>query len=147
MNKRTGTILQRVTGLLPERFPRRSQQNHAFIVENRSKEVVNPAAVKKMFEADFSKQNTEARGFSQEDRKFMKIVEAGITHCHDGHYEMPLTLKEQNLELPNNYELASRRLMQLKKRFLKDEHYQEDYVKFMKGYTELRKDTREGLPQ
>ena len=91
--------------------------NHAFVVKSRSKEVINPAAVKKMFEADFSEQNREIRGLSQEDRRFMKIVEDGVGRCNNGHYEMPLPLKEQDPELPNNHELALRRLFQLKKGF------------------------------
>ena len=71
----------------------------------------------------------------------MKIVEDGIGYCNNGHYEMPLPLKEQDPELPNNRELALRRLFQLKKRFLRNEQYKEDYVKFMndmivKGYAE-----------
>ena len=112
--------------------------NHAFSVESRGKEVINPAAVKKMLEADFSEQNSEAQGFSQEDRRFMSMVEKGISRCPDGHYEMPLPCKEKNLELPNNYELALRPLIELKRRFLKDE---QDYVTFMndviaKGYAE-----------
>jgi len=76
--------------------------SHAFIVENRSKEVISPVAVKKMFEADFSERNAEARGFSQEDRIFMTIVEEGNSRCQDGLYEMPLPLKEQNLQLLSN---------------------------------------------
>ena len=99
--------------------------------------MINPAAIKKMLEADFSEQHSEARGFSQEDRRFLSMVEKGISRCPDGHYEMPLPCKEKNLELPNNYELALRPLIELK-RFLKDE---QDYVTFMndviaKGYVE-----------
>jgi hypothetical protein len=37
--------------------------SHAFVVESRCKEIINPAAVKKMFEADFSERNVEAQDF------------------------------------------------------------------------------------
>ena len=47
----------------------------------------------------------------------MKIVEDGIGYYNNGHYEMPLPLKEQDPELPNNCELGLRRLFQLKKGF------------------------------
>ena len=103
--------------IVTREIPTSKNANHAFVVKSRSKEVISPAAVKKMFEADFSEQNVETRGLSQEDRRFMKIVEDGFGRCNNGHYEMPLPLKEQDPELPNNRELALRRLFQFKKGF------------------------------
>ena len=71
----------------------------------------------------------------------MKIVEERISQCNDGHYKMPLPLKQQDPKLPNNRELALRRLVQLKKRVLRDKQYEQDYVIFIndviaKGYAE-----------
>ncbi len=66
-----------------------------------------------MFEADFSERDTEKQGLSQEDRRFIKMAEYGIRRSDYGHYEMPLPLKQQNPELPNDRELALRRLNQI----------------------------------
>ena len=59
------------------------------------------------------------------------------------HYELPLPLKIERIELPNNRETALRRLNQLKRRFQapKGQKNREDYVNFMKniiknGYAE-----------
>ncbi|XP_068674521.1 uncharacterized protein [Montipora foliosa] len=42
-------------------------------------------------------------------------------------------LRDPDLRLPNNRDLALRRLSQLKRRFLADERYRNDYVTFMEG--------------
>ena len=101
-----------------------------FIPVAQSKEEVTPYPVKKMFEA-----------LSKEERKFLTIVGEGIRHCEDGHYEMPLPLRVPNPNLPNNREVAIRRLNQLKKQFVADSKYKEDYTTFMetvieKGFAE-----------
>ena len=44
---------------------------------------------------------------------------------------MPLPLKNNNVELPNNKELALSRLMKLKQRLKSDTQYRKDYVNFM----------------
>ena len=45
--------------------------------------------------------------------------------------EMPLPLKNNDTELPNNKELALSHLMKLKQRLKSDTQYQKDYVDFM----------------
>lgn len=67
----------------------------------------------------------------------------GIQHCEDGHYELPLPLKNETIELPNNKTTALHRLCQLKRRFMgrNGQQYYEHYVEFMKkliesGYAE-----------
>lgn len=54
---------------------------------------------------------------------------------------MPLPLKDPNTKLPNNQDMASHRLKQLKRRFASDKKYRNDYVTFMNtviqgGYAE-----------
>ena len=44
---------------------------------------------------------------------------------------MPLPLKNNNVELSNNKELALSRLMKLKQRLKSDTQYRKDYVDFM----------------
>ena len=58
---------------------------------------------------DFSEQYHHVKEFSQEDRKFLEIIKRGIS-LQDGHYEMPLPIKDRNLLLPSN------RIKPLKKR-------------------------------
>ena len=58
-------------------------------------------------------------------------MQEGIHQREDGHYEMPLPLKNNDAELPNNKELALSRLMRLKQRLNSDTQYRKDYVDFM----------------
>ena len=72
---------------------------------------------------------------------FLARVTENIRHREDGHYEMPLPLKNPNTKLPNNRDMASHRLKQLKRRFASDEKYRDDYLTFMNtviqsGYAE-----------
>ena len=116
----------------------------SFILEDKTKEVINPSYVKQMLEMDFaeSKDSTH-QGLSTEDRKFLNIVETRIHRRDDGHYELPLPLKESFKGLPNNRNDAVRRMYHLKKRFMSPgkEEYKKIYMKFMgdmieNGYAE-----------
>ena len=57
-------------------------------------------------------------------------MEEGIEKTENGHYEMPLSLKERPI-LPDNHSMALIRLEHLKRKVLKDPKYREDYVKFL----------------
>ena len=116
----------------------------SFILHGKTKEVMNPSAINQMFELDFLEhKNKSKHGLSKEDRKFIQIAEKGIQHRDDGHYELPLPLKNETIELPNNKTVALRRLNQLKRRFVgrNGQKYYTDYLEFMKkliknGYAE-----------
>ena len=86
-----------------------------------------------MFEADFSEKDRNSQALSQENRISLALVEQGIRHCEDGHYELPLPLNESSASLPNNQEVALRRLSQLKRRIKSDQKYKEDYTTFMEN--------------
>ena len=103
----------------------------SFIPKVQSKEEINPHALKKMFKMDFSERSSTQEALSQEDRKFLAIVESGIRHCKDGHYEMPLPLKVPAPALPNNCQVDLHRSNQLKRRFKTDKKYKDDYTAFM----------------
>ena len=82
---------------------------------------------------------SEERGWSVEDHKWLKKVEAELRKS-GGHYELALPLKKTEAPLPDNSEVALRRLQYLKKRF-SDETFADKYVQFMsimfdKGYAE-----------
>ena len=85
-----------------------------------------------MFEQDFTEQKgTSAKSLSKDDRKFLKIVKDSIHRSDHGHYELSLPLRDEAMSLPDNKEVALRRLNQLKKRFASDKQYREDHVKLM----------------
>ena len=83
-----------------------------FALKSDTKEIVSPAQVKRMFELD-----------SYEDKKFMSKDSEGIHQRPDGHYEMPLPLKQDLFTLPDNKEVALKRLSKLKKRLTTDSKY------------------------
>ena len=103
------------------------------------KEIFKPAQVMKMFEVDFHEAKKDEQALSRDDRKFMKKAKEGIYRRNDGHYELPLPLKDERTLLPNNEELALIRIKKLKGRFKHDAAYWKDYQGFMsevieKGY-------------
>ena len=110
-----------------------------YIVGERTiKEQLTPQVVSRMFELDFAERENGV-ALSREDRQFLRIVEEGIRHRDDMHYEIPLPFRESNVQLPNNRSQAVQRLHGLKKRFQGDTQYRAEYVSFMseiieKGY-------------
>ena len=70
------------------------------------------------FEADFSEKDRNSQALSQENGRFLALVEQG----------MPLN--ESSTSLPNNQEVTLRRLSQLKRRIKSDQKYKEDYTTF-----------------
>ena len=119
-----------------------------FVVRDKAKEIMNPLVVKQMFQLDFAEhRSAKKQGLSKEDRRFLNIVETGVHRCDDGHYELPLPLKEDFKGLPNNRNDAVRRMYHLKKRFdsPNGKDNKEEYIKFMKdmidnGYAEKAPD-------
>ena len=72
-----------------------------FVFNGETKEIINSSAISQMFELDFIEQkNAQRHGLSKEDRKFLQIAEDGFHHCEDGHYELPLPLKNEGIEPP-----------------------------------------------
>ena len=115
--------------------------NHSFILHTQTKEVINPFAVNRMFEQDFSERKSHSKVLSQDDRMFLKRTKDNIHLTEDGHYEMPLPFRDDSVELPYNRKLAETRLGHLKRRFERDKKYKEDYISFISdviknGYAE-----------
>ena len=76
-----------------------TNEDTMFAVETRAKEIISPAHVKEMFERDFH-ERTELKNLptlSVEDRIFLEILDKGIHQREDGHYEMPLPLRSQDV--------------------------------------------------
>ena len=80
--------------------------NRSFVLNSQTKEEINPFAVTRMFERDFSENSIPGSGLSKEDRRFLAIAREGIIQLENGHYELPLPLKNPNVVLPNNRKSA-----------------------------------------
>lgn len=107
------------------------QSTGLFVPLQSCKEILAPSSIKRMFEQDFSETQDLNLAMSQEDLKFMNITTSGIHKADNGHYEVPLPLRDENVRLPCNRKLAEVRLKQLKRRLEIDRKYKEDYVTFM----------------
>ena len=80
-----------------------------FVLNEPTKELINVTAIVKMFEQDFAEhKGTHAKSLSMDDRKFLKIVKDGIHQTDDGHYELPLPLRDEAI----SKEVALQRLNQ-----------------------------------
>ncbi len=89
-----------------------------------------PADAIRALERDFKETDGNEKTVSQEDLVFLQKLEHGITKTESGHFEMPLPFKERP-QMPDNRQLAETRLNQLKRKFMKDEKYKRDYMKYM----------------
>ena len=74
-----------------------------FSIRPTIKEVINPAQLREMLELDFSERGAE-QPMSQEDKKFLCIMERDTRQREDGHYEMPLPFhkKDQCYQIINH---------------------------------------------
>ena len=87
-----------------------------------------------IFETEFAEnKGASHQGLSKEDRRFLDIAEKGIHRCDDGHYKLPLPLKDNFKGLRSNRDDAVRSMRHLKKRFASpnSKEYMEEYMKFM----------------
>ena len=110
-----------------------TREDASFAIEYRAKEIISPACIKQMFERDFPETTGQKNSptLSVEDRKFLDILGKGIHQKTDGHYEMPLPLRFEDVELPNNRSQALRRLSLFKARFKRDPNYRKNFAEFM----------------
>lgn len=72
----------------------------------------------------------DRRRVSQNDIKFIEILEDGMEQSEDGSITLPLPFKDVPF-MPNNKSQAQRRLSQLVERFKKDSKLKEEYFQFM----------------
>ncbi len=85
----------------------------------------------KVLESDFNERKVKDSYFSQEDLRFISIMEEGVKVKADGHCELPLPFTEDRPGLANNKSCAEHRLKCLKKRLERDKQYRNDYTTFM----------------
>lgn len=121
--------------------PSNGKRMYHFALKTKVKDIFQPVEVMKMFGTDFHKANEDGKALSHNDRNFIKKVKEGIHRRYDGHYKLPLPLRDERMMLPNNKELALSRIKELKGRLKHDSKYRKDYQGFMseiieKGYAE-----------
>ena len=75
--------------------------------------------------------NRNNNGMSQEDLKFIHILDNG-TGLIDGHYEIPLPLRHDNVRFPNNRLQAEKRFTYLQRKMSRNDQFKSEYMKFMK---------------
>ena len=75
---------------------------------------------------------SKKKEMSQQDMRFMEILDEG-KKLKDGHYQIPLLLKQEDVRLPCNKHQAAQRLSYLKRKFDKNEKFKADYVRLMKA--------------
>ena len=69
--------------------------------------------------------------YSYNDTLFLNMMKSGIKQMDNGHYSMPLPLKQPVPRLPNNQAQALSRLNLLKKKFSRDDKFSTEYTSFM----------------
>lgn len=85
----------------------------------------------------------EKMEMSQEDLQFMKKVTNSVFNIN-GHYYINLPVKNDAVALPNNKSLAEQRTLNLRKRFLKNPEFHEEYKAFINDM--LKKDYATEVP-
>jgi hypothetical protein len=99
--------------------------------------------VRSSINLDFPERGIEETEYSQEDKRYMKIMEKSI-HVKDGHYEMKLPFRRENIQLPNNHSQALQRLSSLRNKMKKNSKFHQDYKDFMEDI--LDKEYAEEVP-
>ena len=94
---------------------------------NRAKEVIDQSQLLQMMEIEFCENDSDATELSQYDKKFLSQMERTIQH-EDGHYEIPLPMKDPEFIWPMNRTQADHRLRQMRSRFKRDPSYHKDYA-------------------
>ena len=122
--------------------------SHHFGITNEVKDVSAKQMLQRMYNQEFNESKlafmegigkTDIEEISFEDREFLKMMNENSRKVGK-HYELPLPLRNPaNTKLLNNRYLAEKRLLSLKKRFLKDPDFFSDYKGFVeelidKGY-------------
>ena len=96
------------------------RQEVAFIHKTRTREtpspaVICPSQVIKTLEADFQDRQQD-KNISQEDLKFLNVMESNIHQNREGFYEMPLPFRDRRPDMPENLPMAKKRLEQLRRK-------------------------------
>ncbi|KAL0147628.1 hypothetical protein M9458_057070 [Cirrhinus mrigala] len=107
---------------------------------------VNQIAVSRLEEMLINQYNHDfiesamKKEMSREDIRFMEIMEQSAV-LQDGRYCLKLPFKTKEVHLPNNFAVAKQRVLGLKKKFINNHDFHQEYAGYMndvisKGYAE-----------
>ena len=113
---------------------------HYFAVPTKVRETSIEKMLKKIYEHDFVEPESQYSvnnkiklnydTLSKNDKRFLELMEREAVKI-DGHYQLPLPLKDKELVLPDNRMAAMKLMQSLKKRFERDEPFYSQYKCFM----------------
>ncbi|XP_014678718.1 PREDICTED: uncharacterized protein LOC106818533, partial [Priapulus caudatus] len=126
-----------LTKPIPEEVKVHGRDEVSFVCRTKISEEITLPQIVKILESDFQDKNQETV-MSQDDLKFLQIVQSGIHQDEEGFYEMPLPFRDGKPTLPDNKVMVMRRLDHLRKRFKANSTYYEDYRKFMDNVLQHR---------
>ena len=113
--------------------------NHYFTQSDKVRDTSIEGLLMKMYEHDFvepqlqhcdNKMNINYDKLSRNDRRFLDLMDQKAVKV-DGHYELPLPLKDEDIRLPNNRAVAMKRLESLRRKFEKDDRFFKEHKNFM----------------
>ena len=115
-----------------------NQTDHHFSMKPTVKDNAISDALNAMYNIEFHEENSEAKGLSNEDEKFLRILRESVKRS-GGHYEVALPFRDIGVEFPNNRSQAMQRLFSVKRKMLRNPQYQQEYTQFVenlltKGY-------------
>ena len=92
--------------------------------------------IRHLFNAEFGDNMSSTElGLSQEDRLWKSKIEDSVK-IRDGHYELALPFRDEDPRMPNNRQMAERRLACLKRKLDSNPQFAQDYTAFMKSLVE-----------
>ena len=89
--------------------------------------------LQQIYDTDFVTRNSGEPPSSTEDRRALKIMEESAVKV-DGHYQIALPWKSDDRKLPNNRQMAERRLNSVKQRFVRNPEFFQVYCEKLADY-------------
>ena len=77
----------------------------------------------------------ESKAMSVEDKKFLEIMDH-YGEKEGKHHKLPLPMRNEQLDLPNNISVAEKRVQPLRRKFNRDKQFHQKYTKFMNDLVE-----------
>jgi hypothetical protein len=92
--------------------------------------------VKKFWKLEAKEVNVDQPVLSEDDLRGQRILDSSIVHVGD-RYQVGLMWKNDNVELPNNRQVALKRLFSLERRFARDADFARKYDAVVQEYVNL----------
>ena len=99
--------------------------NHHFALKDPTiKDISITEQLREMYNNDFNEKESEKKGLSVEDRRFLEIMReegklSGVHHC------LPMPFRNPNPKLPNNRTMVVKRLKSVKNKMCQDKDYRD----------------------